>query len=66
MEIYDHSNKSMQELMTQETLTPKELSTLLSIDIDSILTACFRGSLKSHIVDPVSYTHLTLPTTYSV
>ncbi len=51
MEIYDHSNKSMQELMTQETLTPKELSTLLSIDIDSILTACFRGSLKSHIVD---------------
>ncbi len=51
MEIYDHSNKSMQELMTQETLTPKELATLLSIDIDSILTACFRGSLKSHIVD---------------
>lgn len=51
MEIYDHSNKSMQELMTQETLTPKELATLLSIDIDAILTACFRGSLKSHIVD---------------
>ncbi len=51
MEIYDHSEKSMQELMTQETLTPKELATLLSIDIDTILTACFRGSLKSHIVD---------------
>jgi hypothetical protein len=51
LEIYDHSNKSMQELMTQETLTPKELSTLLSIDLDTILTACFRGSLKSHIVD---------------
>ena len=51
MEIYDHSEKSMQELMTQETLTPKELATLLSIDVDTILTACFRGSLKSHIVD---------------
>ena len=51
MEIYEHSDKSMQELMTQETLTPKELSTLLSIDVDTILTACFRGSLKSHIVD---------------
>ncbi len=41
----------MQELMAQETLTPKELAKLLSIDIDTILTACFRGSLKSHIVD---------------
>ena len=51
MEIYEHSEKSMQELMTQETLTPKELSTLLSIDVDTILTACFRGSLKAHIVD---------------
>ena len=51
MEIYDHSDKSMQELMAQETLTPKELAKLLSIDIDTILTACFRGSLKSHIVD---------------
>lgn len=51
MEIYEHSHKSMQELMTQETLTPKELSTLLSIDVDTILTACFRGSLKAHIVD---------------
>lgn len=51
MEIYDHSNKSMQELMTQETLTPKELASLLSIDVDTILTACFRGSLESHIVD---------------
>ncbi|TXG81763.1 MAG: DNA-binding protein [Thermomicrobiales bacterium] len=51
MEIYDHSHKSMQELMAQETLTPKELATLLSIDIDTILTACFRGSLKAHIVD---------------
>ena len=51
MEIYEHSNKSMQELMTQETLTPKELSTLLSIDVDTILTACFRGTLKAHIVD---------------
>ena len=51
MEIYEHSEKSMQELMTQETLTPKELATLLSIDVDTILTACFRGSLKAHIVD---------------
>lgn len=51
MEIYEHSEKSMQELMTQESLTPKELATLLSIDIDAILTACFRGSLKAHIVD---------------
>lgn len=51
MEIYEHSDKSMQELMTQETLTPKELSTLLSIDIDTILTAAFRGTLKAHIVD---------------
>jgi len=51
LEIYDHSDKSMQELMAQETLTPKELAKLLSIDIDTILTACFRGSLKSHIVD---------------
>jgi len=51
LEIYDHSEKSMQELMTQESMTPKELATLLSIDIDTILTACFRGSLKSHIVD---------------
>lgn len=51
MEIYDHSDKSMQELMTQETLTPKELATLLSIDVDTILTAAFRGSLKAHIVD---------------
>ncbi len=51
MEIYEHSEKSMQELMTQQTLTPKELSALLSIDIDTILTACFRGSLKSHIID---------------
>jgi hypothetical protein len=37
--------------MTQETLTPKGLATLLSIDVDTILTACFRGSLKAHIVD---------------
>jgi hypothetical protein len=51
LEIYDHSEKSMQELMSQESLTPKELSTLLSIDVDTILTACFRGSLKAHIVD---------------
>lgn len=51
MEIYEQSNKSMQELMTQETLTPKELSRLLSIDVDTILTACFRGSLKAHIVE---------------
>jgi hypothetical protein len=51
LEIYEHSDKSMQELMTQETLTPKELSTLLSIDIDTILTAAFRGTLKAHIVD---------------
>jgi hypothetical protein len=51
LEIYEHSEKSMQELMTQETLTPKELATLLSIDVDTILTACFRGSLKAHIVD---------------
>ncbi len=51
MEIYEHSEKSMQELMTQQTLTPKELSTLLSIDVDTILTAAFRGSLKAHIVD---------------
>ena len=51
MEIYEHSDKSMQELMTQETMTPKELSTLLSIDVDTILTAAFRGSLKAHIVD---------------
>lgn len=51
MEIYEQSNKSMQELMTQERLTPQELSRLLSIDHDAILTACFRGSLKAHIVD---------------
>jgi hypothetical protein len=51
LEIYEHSEKSMQELMTQQTLTPKELSTLLSIDVDTILTAAFRGSLKAHIVD---------------
>ncbi|HET9659474.1 MAG TPA: hypothetical protein VFP05_04035 [Thermomicrobiales bacterium] len=52
MEIYEqHSEKTMQELMSQESLTPKELSKLLSIDVDTILTACFRGSLKSHIVD---------------
>ena len=51
MEIYDQSEKSMQELMTQESLTPPELSRLLSIDVDTILTACFRGSLKAHIVD---------------
>lgn len=52
MEIYEqHSDKTMQELMTQEHLTPKELSRLLSIDIDTILTASFRGSLKAHIVD---------------
>lgn len=51
MEIYDHSEKSMQELMAQESLTPKELATLLSIDVDTILTAAFRGSLKAHIVD---------------
>lgn len=51
MEIYEHSDKSMQELMTQDSLTPKELATLLSIDVDTILTACFRGTLKSHIVD---------------
>jgi hypothetical protein len=51
LEIYEHSEKSMQELMTQETLTPKELATLLSIDVDTILTACFRGSLRAHIVD---------------
>jgi hypothetical protein len=51
LEIYEHSEKSIQELMTQETLTPKELATLLSIDVDTILTACFRGSLKAHIVD---------------
>lgn len=51
MEIYEQSDKTMQELMTQETLTPKELSRLLSIDIDTILTASFRGTLKAHIVD---------------
>lgn len=51
MEIYDHSDKTMQELMSQESLTPKELSKLLSIDVDTILTACFRGTLKAHIVD---------------
>lgn len=51
MEIYEHGEKSMQELMTQDTLTPKELSKLLSIDIDALLTACYRGSLKAHIVD---------------
>ena len=51
MEIYGQSDKTMQELMTQETLTPKELSRLLSIDIDTILTASFRGTLKAHIVD---------------
>lgn len=41
----------MQELMTQESLTPPELSRLLSIDVDTILTASFRGTLKAHIVD---------------
>lgn len=41
----------MQELMTQETLTPKELAVLLSLDVDTILTACYRGTLKAHIVD---------------
>ncbi len=51
MEIYDHTEKSMQELMTQESLTPVELSRLLSIGVDTILTACFRGTLKAHIVD---------------
>ncbi len=51
MEIYEQSDKTMQELMTQEVLTPKELSRLLSIDIDTILTASFRGTLKAHIVD---------------
>lgn len=51
MEIYEHSEKSMQELMTQETLTPKELAVLLSLDVDTILTACYRGTLKAHIVD---------------
>ncbi len=51
MEIYDQSEKSMQELMTQESLTPPELSRLLSIDVDTILTASFRGTLKAHIVD---------------
>jgi hypothetical protein len=51
VEIYEHSDKTMQELMTQDHLTPKELSTLLSIDVDTILTAAFRGTLKAHIVD---------------
>lgn len=51
MEIYEHSEKSMQELMTQDVLTPKEVSTLLSIDVDTILTAAFRGTLKAHIID---------------
>jgi DNA-binding CsgD family transcriptional regulator len=51
LEIYDNSEKSMQELMTQESLTPQELSKLLSIDVDTILTACYRGTLKAHIVD---------------
>lgn len=51
MEIYEQSDKTMQELMSQDTLTPKELSRLLSIDIDTILTASFRGTLKAHIVD---------------
>lgn len=51
MEIYEHSNKTMQELMAQDHLTPQELATLLSIDVDTILTAAFRGTLKAHIVD---------------
>ncbi len=51
MEIYEQSDKTMQELMAQEALTPKELSRLLSIDVDRILTASFRGTLKAHIVD---------------
>ena len=51
MEIYEPSEKTMQELMSQEALTPKELSKLLSIDVDTILTASFRGTLKAHIVD---------------
>lgn len=51
MEIYEQSDKTMQELMAQDTLTPKELSRLLSIDIDTILTAAFRGTLKAHIVE---------------
>ncbi|MCA9860335.1 MAG: hypothetical protein KC438_11465 [Thermomicrobiales bacterium] len=51
MEIYEDSEKSMQELMTAETLTPQELSRLLSIDVDTILTAAFRGSLKARIID---------------
>ena len=51
MEIYEHGEKSMQELMTQETLTPKELSKLLSIDIDTHPDRLLRGSLKAHIVD---------------
>jgi len=51
LEIYEGSEKSMQELMSQESLTPRELSELLSIDVDTILTACFRGTLKAHIVD---------------
>jgi hypothetical protein len=51
VEIYEHSDKTMQELMTQDHLTPQELATLLSIDCDTILTAAFRGTLKAHIVD---------------
>ena len=51
MEIYEHSEKTMQELMTQDHLTPQELATLLDIDVNTILTACFRGTLKAHIVD---------------
>jgi DNA-directed RNA polymerase specialized sigma24 family protein len=51
MELFDHSKRSMEELLASDQYSPEELASLLDMPVNVIRTACHRGELKCRIVN---------------
>jgi hypothetical protein len=51
MELFDHSSRSTEDLLGDDTYTPEELASLLSMNVNVIRDACYEGDLKCNIVN---------------
>lgn len=51
MEVRDKPERSLVELMLQDSYTPEELATLLEMDVNLIRQAAYNGRLEARIVD---------------